>query len=87
MICISCYSNVTNEACVKYGRSRAGFSECGTPERTCLTLPLPGIRSQLSSGRDGETNSDLLRAGLGVKSRLVPCVYRPAGCLPSESDS
>lgn len=27
------------------GSDRAGFSEYGTPEQTCLTLPLPGIRS------------------------------------------
>lgn len=56
------YQNVTILSYLRYGQCRAGSLQGRHSRVDCLTLPLPGIRSQNSSGRDGETTFGLVQA-------------------------
>lgn len=56
------YQNVTIFSYLRYGRFRADSLQGRHSRVDCLTLPLPGIRSQNSSGRDGETTFGLVQA-------------------------
>ena len=56
------YQNVTIPSYLGYGQFRADSLQGRHSRVDCLTLPLPGIRSHYSSGRDGETTFGLVQA-------------------------